>query len=120
MTDIAKIFLQQAGLKASNFSASSRYKAIETATIEDHNGEPVAYVKRRIIPAADRFFFLQKHYIKEGERPDLLAHKYFSDAERFWQIADANLVLDADELTDTPGNSIQITLPNGIPGNSNA
>ena len=120
MTDISKIFLQQAGLKSSNFSASSRYKDVDTSTTEERNGERVAYVKRRMIPAPDKFYLLQKHHTKEGERPDLLAHKYFNDAERFWQIADANLVLDAHDLTDSPGNTIQITLPNGIPGNSNA
>jgi len=120
MTDISKIFLQQAGLKSGNFSASSRYKDVDTSTIEEKNGELVAYLKRRMIPAPEKFYLLQKHHTTEGERPDLLAFKYYSDAERFWQIADANLVLDANDLTDNPGNTIHITLPNGIPGNSNA
>ncbi|RZM19812.1 MAG: LysM domain-containing protein [Pedobacter sp.] len=120
MTDISRLFLQQAGLKVSAFAPNSRYNGIETGTIEDKNGEPVAYVKRRFVPAPASFFLLQKHIVSQGERPDLLAQQYYNDPEKFWQIADANAVLDADEIVDQPGKSIHITLPNGIPGNSHA
>ncbi len=119
MTDISKLF-QQAGFKASPFSPSSRYNGIEITALEGENDERVPYVKRRLIPPQDTFFLLKKHLVAEGERPDLLAHEYYNDAERFWQLADANLVSDANELTANPGNTIHITLPNGIPGNTNA
>lgn len=119
MTDISKLF-QQAGFKPSSFTPSSRYNGIEIAMLEGKNGEPVPYVKRRLIPAQDKFFLLKKHLITDGERPDLLAHQYYNDAERFWQLADANRAMDADELTASPGITINITLPNGIPGNTNA
>lgn len=120
MTDISKLFLQQVGLKSSNFSISSRYHSVEISSIENQNGEPVAYVKRRLIPAQENYFVLQKYICSEGDRPDLLAQKFYNDPERFWQILDANVILDPDELTNTPGKIIKISLPNGIPGNSNA
>ncbi len=119
MTDLSKLF-QQAGSKSSPFSPSSRYHGVETATIEGKNKEPIAYVKRRLVPSPDNFFVLKKHIISEGDRPDLLAHQYYNNAEAFWQLADANLVMDANELTANPGDTIRITLPNGIPGNTNA
>ncbi len=120
MTDISKIFLQQTGLGTGAFSPSSRYHGINTRITGSQNGEPVIYLSRRLIPAPEKFFLLQKHFTSEGERPDLLAHQYYSDAERFWQLADANAVLHPNELTGTPGKAINITLPGGIPGNKHA
>lgn len=120
MTDLSKIFLQQTGLRTSTFSPSSRYHGINTRINDSQNGESVIYLSRRLIPGPEKFFVLQKHFINEGERPDLLAHQYYSDAERFWQLADANAVLDPNELTNTPGKAINITLPGGIPGNKHA
>lgn len=120
MTDISTLFLQQAGLKTSAFATNSRYHGIATATMEDSNGDPVVFVKRRIVPAPAQFYLLQKHIVSQGERPDLLAHKYYNDAEKFWQLADANAALDADDLTADPGKQIQVTLPGGIPGNTHA
>jgi hypothetical protein len=42
------------------------------------------------------------------------------DAEQFWRIADANAALHPNELTAQPGRRLRITLPEGIPGPSNA
>lgn len=120
MTNLSKIFSQQAGVFSGNFSPSSRYIHTEIITVENESGEKIACIKRRIIPSVDHYFVLQKHILTEDERPDLLAHKYLNDAEKFWQIADANNVIHPAELTGEPGKKINITLPVGIPGNSNA
>ena len=53
-------------------------------------------------------------------RLDNLAAEYLGDPEQFWRICDANGVLRPDELTDTIGRRIRITLPDGIPGAPNA
>ena len=36
------------------------------------------------------------------------------DPELYWRIADANVVTDPFELTDTPGDRVQIPRPSGL------
>ena len=78
------------------------------------------YLKRRFIPPAERFSVLQEHTITEGERSDNIADEYLGDPEQFWQLCDANNIMHPDELTETVGRKIRITLPEGIPGSTNA
>lgn len=119
MAEVSKTILQQMGIKSGSFPLSSRYNGIETATIESRNG-PVAYLRRRFVPPAEKFFLLQEHTVKESERLDNITAQYYGDPERFWQICDANNTIDPGTLTEEPGKKIRITLPEGIPGNSNA
>jgi nucleoid-associated protein YgaU len=116
MTDISNIILQQVGVNASAFSPSSRYYGIATATMPGNDGAPLVFLRRRFVPSADQFQVLQQHTIKEGERLDNITNQYYGDPERYWQICDANNVIDPETVTDTPGSSINITLPQGIPG----
>lgn len=120
MTDPVKVLLQQQGLKASHFSPTSRYYSLATATFEVMGKDPVLYVQRRIIPPQESFQFLKAHTVSQGERLDNIAHQYLGDPEQFWQICDANAAMDPNELTETIGQKIKITLPTGVPGNSNA
>lgn len=116
MTNITDSILQQVGVKASAFSISSRYNGIATATLEGKSGEPVVYLKRRFVPKSENFFVLQQHTIKEGERLDNITNQYYGDPERFWQLCDGNNVIDPGKVTEETGDTINITLPEGIPG----
>jgi len=58
--------------------------------------------------------------LTEGDRLDNLTFDYLGDPEQFWRIADANRAMRPDELTETIGRQLRITLPEGIPGASNA
>ena len=42
--------------------------------------------------------------------------QYLGDPEQFWRLCDANRALRPQELTDTIGKKLRITLPEGIPG----
>ncbi|MBK9014746.1 MAG: LysM domain-containing protein [Saprospiraceae bacterium] len=95
---------------------TSRYHGIEATTMELENGKTVAYVKRRFIAPPENYQLLQEHSVSQGERPDHLATQYLGDPEQFWRICDANVVMHPDELTDTIGKKVRITLPEGIPG----
>lgn len=119
MTDPLQLLLQQAGLKAPRFAPNSRYNGLEIATLESTNQQPIVYVRRRFIAPPEQFELLQEHTVAEGERPDHLAHEYLNDAEQFWRICDANAVMHPNELTDTIGEKIRITLPEGIAGTNN-
>jgi hypothetical protein len=61
---------------------------------------------------------LQEHTVKEGDRLDNLAALYLSDPELFWRLCDANNAICPEELTETVGRILRITLPEGIPGAS--
>ena len=97
------------------FPITSRYYGVKTATIELADGRTVTYLLRRFIPSADRFALLQEHTVTDGDRLDNLAAKYLGDPEAFWRIADANEAMAPEELTDTVGRALRITLPEGIP-----
>lgn len=102
------------------FPLTSRYYGLETTTLETVDGTEIAYLRRRFIPLPDRYSLLQEHVVLQGERPDHIAFQYLGDPEQFWRIADPNAVLDPNELTEIPGRRIRITLPEGIPGATNA
>ena len=103
-----------------NFPSTSRYYGIETVSIKAADGRTLVYLRRRFLPPADRFAVLQEHVVVEDERLDNIAAKYLDDAEAFWRIADANSATRPEELTETVGRRLRITLPDGVPGVSNA
>ncbi len=107
-------------LKTSSFPTTSRYYGIEVATFETSDGKTIAYLRRRILPQPDRFALLLEHTVVKGDRLDNVTAKYLGDPEQFWRVCDANNAIRPDELTDTVGNKIRITLPEGIPGQANA
>ena len=103
-----------------NFPPTSRYYGIETVSIKAADGRTLVYLRRRFLPPADRFAVLQEHVVVEDERLDNIAAKYLDDAEAFWRIADSNSAMHPEELTETVGRRLRITLPEGVPGVSNA
>jgi hypothetical protein len=102
-----------------NFPPTSRYYGIETTTIKTPDGETIVYL-RRFVPSPDRFALLLEHTVVEGERLDNIAAEHLGDPEAFWQIADANAAMRPEESTEVIGRRLRITLPEGIPGASNA
>ena len=98
------------------FSVNSRYYGLETAKYETDDGKTIVYVRRRFLPQSDRFSLLQEHAVTEDERLDRITARYLGDPEQFWRICDANDAMRPDELTETVGRTIRITLPEGIPG----
>ncbi|MFN7949735.1 MAG: LysM domain-containing protein [Blastocatellia bacterium] len=98
---------------------TSRYHKTETAKLETADGRTIAYLRRRFVPPPENFALLFEHSVAEGERLDTLAALYLGDAEQFWRICDANNAIRPDELIETPGRRLRITLPEGIPSNQN-
>ena len=100
------------------FPITSRYYGVEIAEVEAPDGRKIVYLRRRFVPAPERFETLFEHTVTQGERLDQIAARYLDDPEQFWRICDANGVLDPDELTET-NRRVRITMPEGIPGPSN-
>ncbi|MFF0062326.1 hypothetical protein ACFYRC_12355 [Streptomyces sp. NPDC005279] len=99
------------------YPRTSRYHNAEIGVHRTADGTEVRYTKRRLLPplgeTADE---TAPHTVSSGERPDHLGQRYFGDPGQWWQIADANPVLDPQELTAEPGRTIDIPLPGGFHG----
>jgi hypothetical protein len=103
-----------------NFPATSRYYGIETVTLQTLEERTVVYLRRRFLPAPERFALLQEHTVSQGERLDQISASFQGDPEAFWRIADANTAMRPEALTEVIGRRLRITLPEGIPGIPNA
>jgi hypothetical protein len=101
------------------FSLNSRYYGLATATLETADGKQIVYVLRRFVPPPENFALLVEHAVTEGERLDNITAQYLGDPEQFWRLCDANGAIRPEELVETVGRRIRITLPEGIPGTSN-
>ena len=99
---------------SSNFPATSRYHGIPTAQYTNSHGKTYLYLRRRFVSSPEAFSDFQEHVVSQGERPDHLATRYLGDPELFWQLCDANRSMKPDELTEAPGRTIRITLPEGV------
>lgn len=106
--------------QATCFPPTSRYFGLATATLNTADGKTVIYLTRRLLPSADQFALLQLHTVIQGERPDNIAAQYLGDPEAFWRLCDANNVMRPQELTETVGRQLRITLPQGVPAQTYA
>lgn len=106
--------------KPSLFPPTSRYATNETATLETADGRTIVYLRRRFVPPAERFELLQEYTVVEGDRLDNITNHFLGDPEQFWRLCDANNAMRPEELTETIGRKLRITLPEGIPGSPNA
>jgi nucleoid-associated protein YgaU len=97
------------------FDRTSRYYGVATETFVDAGGTAHAYVARRFPPPPESFAPIGTHTVVAGERYDTIAAAYLGDPTQFWQLCDANAVMDPADL-GTPGTVVTITLPAGIPG----
>jgi hypothetical protein len=102
------------------YPPTSRYANLDVAnwqpTPED---TPVPYLRRRFLPQADQFVLLQLYIVRQGDRLDNITAKYLGDPEQFWRVCDANNAMRPDDLTETVGRRLRITLPQGIQGVAN-
>jgi hypothetical protein len=110
------VLLAPLGIVAQAYPPNSRYYGVATTTTTMASGETVTCLVRRVVPRPSSFATLQMVTIRDGDRIDRLAAQYLGDPLLYWRICDANGVLRPDELTETPGLTINITMPAGIPG----
>jgi hypothetical protein len=106
--------LQGADGSGNPLPASSRYHGIPIATATGANGRTIVYLRQRFVPPPERFAVLQEHAVAQGDRLDNLAAQYLGDPEQFWRLCDANAAMRPEELTETLGRRIRITLPEGL------
>ncbi|MGB2603145.1 MAG: LysM domain-containing protein [Candidatus Sulfotelmatobacter sp.] len=117
-TDPVQAMLAQASLQKNLFTSTSRYYGMNTETLTTADGTTIIYLKRRFLPSPDSFQLLQEHIVTQGERLDNIAATFLGDPELFWRIADANGAMRPQDLVQTVGTVLKITLPQGITGSA--
>ena len=109
-------------LPSVNFPTDSRYYGFGTLQFTASNGQTITYLARRFVPqpGAANYATIAQHTVKQGDRLDLFAAKYLGDPLLFWLLCDANGAIRPDQLVETPGTVLSITMPQGVPGGTNA
>jgi len=116
LVDPIQAMLAQTSLKNTLFGSPSRYFGIDTLNYVTPQGTTIVYIQRRFLPPAESFQLIQQHTVMQGERLDNIAAQYLGDPTLFWRLCDANNAMRPDELTETIGRKLDITLPDGVTG----
>ena len=70
------------------FSSDSRYYQLGTYTVKLANGQTAIATR---LPVPPTQLVLSGYYtVQQGDRLDLIAARYLTDATLFWQLCDAN------------------------------
>jgi nucleoid-associated protein YgaU len=114
--------IQMGVVPSVNFPTDSRYYNASTLSYSAADGQVITYLAQRFVPqpGAPNFSTVATHTVRYGDRLDLLAAKYLGDPLMYWLICDANGAIRPSQLVETPGTVLNITLPQGVPGVSNA
>lgn len=119
MTDPTTLLQQLFSAGAVNqqsYGPESRYYGLPLRSLTTPGGSQISYVSRRFIPPPEDFAVLQRYRVRQGDRVDVIAGTLLGNPLSYWQICDANLVLEPADLTAVPGAFIVVTLPAGVPG----
>lgn len=118
MNQPLKALIQLGIVPTVTFPTDSRYYGYGTLTYQAPNSQVVTYLARRFVPqpAAPNFSTVATHTVRQGDRLDLIAAKYLGDPLMFWLICDANGAMRPNQLVETPGTVLNITMPQGVPG----
>ena len=82
----------------------SRYQGVNVYTVAMTNGQTVSVLGIRFVPDTPAGFL---HTFSSDQRLDLIANQYYLNPEKFWLIADANNVMDPEDLL-VPGRQLLI------------
>jgi hypothetical protein len=118
--DLVQTFLQANALTPPAFAPTSRYYGIAISQLVQADGRTVAFVQRRFLPQPENFTVLQIVSVVADDRLDNLAARHLGDAEQSWRLSDANRAMQPEALVLNVGGTLVITLPEGVPGVSNA
>ena len=114
MSTAVQNLLSPTSAQATQYPPTSRYYGLAAIKLDRPGGETVIYLERRFVPSPDSFQLLQLHTVTQGERLDNIAAQNLGDPQAFWRICDANRAMRPEDLTETLGRKIRVTLPAGI------
>jgi hypothetical protein len=88
----------------------SRYRDIDKAEYQFDDGRKATYRRRRFLPGAAAMATLTRVTVEEGDRLDLLTAANLGNPEHYWQVCDANDVLDPNQL-EIVGRRVRVPIP---------
>jgi nucleoid-associated protein YgaU len=92
------------------FESTSRYYALENATLTSPDGRVTAYKRRRFLPDGNKMPLLVEVTVTQGDRLDLITARTLGDPEQFWRICDANNTMNPLDLIE-PGRVVRVPVP---------
>lgn len=93
------------------FEPNSRYYNLATATFVAADGTEIAYKRRRFLPDGEVMPTLLEVRVAEGDRLDLITARTLGDPQGFWLVCDANSAMNPAVLTEKPGTSLRVPIP---------
>ena len=115
MNDPIQALIDAGAIPSTPFVPQSRYNGVALGLLQPRPDAPgVVYVRRRFIPPLSSMTIAARHVVAPLDRPDTLGATHFGDPLLYWRIADANAVVDPNELTDTLARRVSIPLPPGM------
>ncbi len=115
MTDPVQLLIDAGAIPSTPFAPVSRYFGVPLALLQRHADEPgIVHLRRRFIAPVEPSSIAGRHIVSALDRYDALGARYLGDPLAYWRIADANAVIDPNELTDTLGQRVDIPLPSGL------
>jgi hypothetical protein len=117
MNDPVQMLIDAGAIPTSPFAPTSRYLNVPVLRYESPlHPQGVAFLARRFLPRLSEMVIAAEHVVQGGDRTDLLAARYFGNAELHWRIADANSNPDMIALTAQAGDRLNIPVPPGAGG----
>jgi hypothetical protein len=116
MKNPLQALLEQGVIPSTAFPQDSRYSGYGTQTFTMPDGTTLTYLQRRFVPKPETFAVIGQHTVVQGDRLDRLASVYLGDPILYWRLCDANGALAPDDLLGVIGRTLNITLPQGVPG----
>jgi hypothetical protein len=112
---LAQLFAAGA-VQQPSFDPDSRYYGLSVLDGSTAEGTPVRYVARRFVPDPGGLSVVQTYRVRQGDRIDVVAASLLGRPLAYWQLCDANLAVEPDDVVAQPGRFIVVTLPRGIAG----
>ena len=93
------------------FEPTSRYYALDDASLTTGDDRIIAYKRRRFLPDGKKMPLLVEVTVTEGDRLDLITARTLGDPEQFWRICDANNAMNPSDLTAETGRVLRVPVP---------
>ena len=93
------------------FDPRSRYRDTENAEHVTETGQVIVYRRRRILPRVEDMQMRGAVSVIPNERVDHLAARTLGDPLQYWQLCDANPVMNPSELLEQPSSSVKVPQP---------
>jgi hypothetical protein len=118
VTDLLQALISRGAIPSVSYPTDSRYYGFSTLEYDSPDGSTTTYLARRFVPqpGAQNFATIARHTVVQSDRLDLIAAKYLGDPLLVWGICDANGARRPDDLVENPGQVLEITMPQGVPG----